>query len=121
MAAAVVGAALAVSGCGPLWWLLGLYSGFGRVYFWYLGAKPQRPTLNLIFVYLSASVLVHFYVNFERWGQRRGLTKAGFVPWRPFCKFNSLCCNGNHKNGDGEEAKTWVLGFVGRMADQVLH
>mmetsp|Transcript_27231 Transcript_27231/g.63451 ORF Transcript_27231/g.63451 Transcript_27231/m.63451 type:complete len:205 (-) Transcript_27231:159-773(-) len=34
MAAAVVGASLALSGCGSVWWLLGVYSGFARVYFW---------------------------------------------------------------------------------------
>eukprot|EP00929_Paragymnodinium_shiwhaense_P121255 TRINITY_DN93422_c0_g1_i1.p1 TRINITY_DN93422_c0_g1~~TRINITY_DN93422_c0_g1_i1.p1 ORF type:complete len:208 (-),score=17.46 TRINITY_DN93422_c0_g1_i1:254-877(-) len=34
MAGAAVGAVLALSGHGQAWWLLGLYAGFGRVYFW---------------------------------------------------------------------------------------
>eukprot|EP00418_Pyrodinium_bahamense_P071039 CAMPEP_0179096076 /NCGR_PEP_ID=MMETSP0796-20121207/44146_1 /TAXON_ID=73915 /ORGANISM="Pyrodinium bahamense, Strain pbaha01" /LENGTH=190 /DNA_ID=CAMNT_0020793781 /DNA_START=30 /DNA_END=603 /DNA_ORIENTATION=- len=34
MAASAVGGALALAGQGSLWWLLGLYAGFARVYFW---------------------------------------------------------------------------------------
>lgn len=33
MAGSVTGASLALAGCGSGWWLLGLYVGFGRVYF----------------------------------------------------------------------------------------
>ncbi|CAK8998384.1 unnamed protein product [Durusdinium trenchii] len=33
MAGSVTGASLALAGCGWAWWLLGLYVGFGRVYF----------------------------------------------------------------------------------------
>eukprot|EP00928_Gymnodinium_smaydae_P081327 TRINITY_DN64877_c0_g1_i1.p1 TRINITY_DN64877_c0_g1~~TRINITY_DN64877_c0_g1_i1.p1 ORF type:complete len:215 (+),score=37.08 TRINITY_DN64877_c0_g1_i1:36-680(+) len=34
MAGSAVGAALALSGGTAAWWLLGLYAGFARVYFW---------------------------------------------------------------------------------------
>ncbi|CAE7500675.1 Znhit2 [Symbiodinium natans] len=33
MAGSVTGASLALAGCGTGWWFLGLYVGFGRVYF----------------------------------------------------------------------------------------
>uniref|UniRef100_A0A7S4VYM5 Phosphatidic acid phosphatase type 2/haloperoxidase domain-containing protein n=1 Tax=Alexandrium monilatum TaxID=311494 RepID=A0A7S4VYM5_9DINO len=34
MAGSAVGGALALAGAGSAWWLLGLYAGFARVYFW---------------------------------------------------------------------------------------
>eukprot|EP00931_Biecheleriopsis_adriatica_P114763 TRINITY_DN90676_c0_g1_i1.p1 TRINITY_DN90676_c0_g1~~TRINITY_DN90676_c0_g1_i1.p1 ORF type:complete len:232 (+),score=38.02 TRINITY_DN90676_c0_g1_i1:44-739(+) len=77
MAGSATGAALALAGCGNAWWLLGVYVGYGRVYF------LAHHILDVLAGYaegcavaLLASKVIALHNDFE-WKQLIGLLVAG--------------------------------------------